>query len=197
MWRSYVCEEGVCVTEEADSDGDGVPDADDVCEGYDDNVDTDEDGIPDGCDTEEESTDCGTDFDCFIAASEDCSLASVTHEVTIDLFGMDLTTTSYYEIQGMDQDDCLFYIRTEEQHIEFSDDLVQSLLDSGYTEEEISQEEDDSNDAADLVEGKDGTCRFDTADLTDMLTRWQEGSFSSDDWDVAECEGTFFTPEIE
>ena len=33
-----------------DSDGDGVPDAEDVCEGFDDNVDTDDDGIPDGCD---------------------------------------------------------------------------------------------------------------------------------------------------
>ncbi len=33
-----------------DSDGDGVPNDVDVCEGYDDNVDTDDDGTPDGCD---------------------------------------------------------------------------------------------------------------------------------------------------
>lgn len=33
-----------------DSDGDGVPDALDVCDGFDDNVDTDGDGTPDGCD---------------------------------------------------------------------------------------------------------------------------------------------------
>jgi hypothetical protein len=34
----------------ADSDGDGVPDDQDICNGYDDNVDTDGDGTPDGCD---------------------------------------------------------------------------------------------------------------------------------------------------
>jgi len=33
-----------------DSDGDGVPDDEDICPGFDDNVDTDGDGIPDGCD---------------------------------------------------------------------------------------------------------------------------------------------------
>lgn len=34
----------------ADSDGDGVPDEDDVCDGGDDNIDTDGDGVPDFCD---------------------------------------------------------------------------------------------------------------------------------------------------
>ncbi|MDP6325399.1 MAG: S8 family serine peptidase, partial [Candidatus Thalassarchaeaceae archaeon] len=34
-----------------DGDGDGVSDADDQCEGYDDNVDVDGDGVADGCDS--------------------------------------------------------------------------------------------------------------------------------------------------
>ncbi|NNM03417.1 MAG: PKD domain-containing protein, partial [Nitrosopumilus sp.] len=33
-----------------DSDGDGVPDVDDICPGFDDNLDVDGDGVPDGCD---------------------------------------------------------------------------------------------------------------------------------------------------
>jgi Carbohydrate esterase, sialic acid-specific acetylesterase len=36
---------------ELDSDGDGVPDSEDVCPGSDDSIDGDGDGIPDGCDT--------------------------------------------------------------------------------------------------------------------------------------------------
>ncbi len=36
-----------------DSDGDGVCDAEDVCAGFDDNMDDDGDGIPDACDTNE------------------------------------------------------------------------------------------------------------------------------------------------
>ncbi len=42
-----------CAGTLTDSDGDGVCDADDVCEGFDDNADADADGIPDGCDTNE------------------------------------------------------------------------------------------------------------------------------------------------
>ena len=34
-----------------DSDGDGVLDPDDLCEGYDDNIDTNNNGLPDNCET--------------------------------------------------------------------------------------------------------------------------------------------------
>jgi|GEM_PF-3672964 len=40
-----------CTGTLTDSDGDGVCDTDDICEGFDDNIDTDGDGTPDGCDT--------------------------------------------------------------------------------------------------------------------------------------------------
>ena len=39
------------LAEIVDSDGDGVPDAEDVCPGEDDGIDTDQDGVPNGCDT--------------------------------------------------------------------------------------------------------------------------------------------------
>ena len=37
-----------------DSDGDGVDDSSDTCEGYDDNTDLDNDGLPDGCDDDDD-----------------------------------------------------------------------------------------------------------------------------------------------
>ncbi len=39
-----------CPITPEDSDGDCVPDNDDICPGFDDNIDTDGDGLPDGCD---------------------------------------------------------------------------------------------------------------------------------------------------
>ncbi|MEC8381312.1 MAG: glycine-rich protein, partial [Myxococcota bacterium] len=36
---------------QSDSDGDGVPDADDMCPGFDDNLDSNNNGIPDGCES--------------------------------------------------------------------------------------------------------------------------------------------------
>jgi len=35
------------------------------------------------------------------------------------------------------------------------------------------------------------TCKFNTEDLTAMLNRWKQGSFSTEDFDVAECEGDY------
>lgn len=42
-----------CVGTFADDDNDGVCNANDICNGFDDNIDTDNNGIPDGCDTGE------------------------------------------------------------------------------------------------------------------------------------------------
>lgn len=49
-----------------DADGDGVPDAQDICPGHDDSIDTDGDGIPDGCDN---LTLCG---DGLVEGDEEC-----------------------------------------------------------------------------------------------------------------------------
>ena len=40
------------VTHSTDDDGDGVPNSEDACPGYDDTADSDGDGVPDGCDVE-------------------------------------------------------------------------------------------------------------------------------------------------
>ena len=61
----YITVNGAC----PDSDGDGVCDADDICPGYDDNIDSDGDGIPDGCD------DCTSD-------SNDFPIDPLTHSGT-------------------------------------------------------------------------------------------------------------------
>lgn len=47
-----------CMGEYQDSDGDGVCDKEDQCEGFDDNSDFDEDGVPDRCDPDPACTSC-------------------------------------------------------------------------------------------------------------------------------------------
>lgn len=160
-----------------------------------------------------EPIDCGTDMDCFIAASQTCKMAKVTYDSTIKIFGMLITTTSFYEIKGTDASSCLFYLRTEKQDIDFEEELVQQMLASGTTQEEIQQQKQEANKQTELIEGRDGTCKFNAIDLTAILSRWKEGIFEggasctlmdgewkctyTGDWEVAEdCQGTYFSQEM-
>jgi len=132
---------------------------------------------------------------------------------TINLFGMDITTTTYYKINGKQDNNCIFKIRTEEQHVNYTNELIQQLLDGGATQEEIDQQEQESNALSDLLEGREGTCEFDPSDLSSMLTRWSNGEFSgaasctletegwectyTGDFELAEsCEGEYFSSEF-
>jgi hypothetical protein len=55
-----------------DSDGDGVGDDCDNCEGYDDNIDTDQDNIPDGCDECPNDADNDLDGDQICGDVDEC-----------------------------------------------------------------------------------------------------------------------------
>jgi len=142
-------------------------------------------------DSEPQITDCGTDFDCFIAASADCDESKALHEVSLEIFGMIATSVTYMELQGMESGRCVYYQRTESSSVEFSEELVQQMLDSGITQEEIEQQEEAANDSAQATVGTETTCRFMPSDLTDMLNRWKQGNFGSDDLTGTECEGGF------
>lgn len=50
IYDRTLCESEIQELYSGDSDCDGVPDAQDICPGFDDNIDSDGDGIPDGCD---------------------------------------------------------------------------------------------------------------------------------------------------
>ena len=56
-----------------DSDGDGVVDYGDVCNGYDDSLDSDSDGTPDGCDFELDDASCVDGFDNDGDGNIDCA----------------------------------------------------------------------------------------------------------------------------
>ena len=142
--------------------------------------------------TEDESTDCKTDLDCFIKASESCNQAKVTYAETTNVFGIVQTTTLFFEIKGIEEDKCILYIRDEKNDLKLSDETIQQMLAGGATQERIQEQEQRVNEYADLVEGIDGLCKFNTNDLTSMLDKWKAGNFSTDDWNVAECSGKMF-----
>lgn len=76
----------------ADSDNDGVCDADDICEGGDDNIDSDGDGIPDFCDTSTcEEVTVTINFDNY---ADEVSWSIIDANGAIVLSGDNYTTTN-------------------------------------------------------------------------------------------------------
>ncbi|MBU1204459.1 MAG: hypothetical protein KKE93_00950 [Nanoarchaeota archaeon] len=148
--------------------------------------------------------DCNEDFDCFVDASEDCNPAKLKHSLTLNLFGVEQTTSKTYKILGTESDKCIFFLRTDSIDLNFPEDA------------EVSQEAiDEQKEMYDALEDREGTCKFETKDLTDMLKRWKQGNFDSGeiscgfksdgktecttkggDFGVAECQGTYFIIDL-
>jgi len=92
-------------------------------------------------------TDCGTDFDCFIEAVENGNNAETLYTSTITLFGILQTTTTRMENRApADSGNYEYYQRTESVSVEYSGEFKQQMLDSGLTQEEISQQEQQTNE---------------------------------------------------
>ena len=133
-------------------------------------------------------------LDCFIEASKNCCAASITTETTLNIFGVDVTSETYREIQGMEGGRCLYYTRYDAYNYSLSDELATQLIENGSTQEDIDAllaEQEASS--AELV-GTDGTCRYPVSDLVKMLENEKEGHFegSSEDIKKYECTGSAY-----
>ena len=142
--------------------------------------------------------DCGTilnfqNFDCFVNAAKNCSPAKVTNSTQIDLFGMKTKGTTFYEIKGQQENRCVLYLKTISSNVTFSQELIQKMLSSGATNEQIKQQEQESSKMVQSTVGRDGTCRFASVnDLVNLLNKWKGGSFSSEDFKGVDCRGEYF-----
>ncbi len=153
---------------------------------------------------ENNEIDCGDDFDCFIDASENCNKSKLKHSLTLNLFGVEQTTSKTYKILGTESDKCILFLRTDSIDLGFPED-------AGMPQEEI----DKQKEMYDALEDREGICKFETKDLTDMLKKWKQGNFDSGevscslksegktecttkggDFGVAECEGTYFVVDL-
>jgi hypothetical protein len=130
--------------------------------------------------------DCGPDLSCLAAASQTCAPATVDITITIDftpVFPFTQKTDSHMEIQGLEGELCKFYLRTDGIELIF--------------EPEVPKEQaDESREMAQKLVGRDGTCLFTIPELTALLTKWAKGSSSSEDFDGAECSGSYFSNEL-
>lgn len=147
-----------------------------------------------------EVIDCKNSFECFIQASRNCKLSKITNTLTADIFGVKQTTSSYYEIKGLESNKCIFYIRTEKIDLSFPPEVPQETV-------------NEQKQLYKKLEGRYGTCNFNTNDLVAMLSRWKEGNFEggascslvesnwectyTGDFEVAQnCQGDYFSQQL-
>lgn len=135
---------------------------------------------------------CGEDTACFVQAVASCSSATVTWVVEMDMLGALTTSRTYLEIRGQEDDRCLLYVRTEGGSITFSSELIDQLRASGLTDEQIAEQQQQANDSVETTRGLEGMCRMAPGELVAMLRRWQAGSYSTEDWEGQDCQGSMF-----
>lgn len=122
---------------------------------------------------------CGTDMDCFYAAADQCDETEVTQTVTMNLFGVEQTTTTFYRIDGVDGGKCVLYLRTEKIDLVFPPEVPKETV-------------DEQKALYKTREGLSGICKFTPSEMTSLMTRWSEGSYSTEDFANADCTGPYF-----
>ena len=135
-----------------------------------------------------EPIDCGDDLECFSDAAENCTLATVEYAIPIDMIGILITSTTYQEILGPEEGLCVFLIRTEDVTVEYGDEVIQQLLDSGLTQEQIEEQRVMAEEQAKQA-GLDDICRAEPDKLMAVINQWSQGNFPLEDWEGIECEG--------
>lgn len=127
--------------------------------------------------------DCKEDLPCFIGAARECRLATAQHTGTISLGGVKESSRAFLEIKGPESGRCAFYIRTEKIDIDFPPDTPPQVANVQKA-------------MLKLLEGRDGTCKLTTMELSDMLTRWSNDQFSTEDFKGKDCEGRYFSKDL-
>ncbi len=139
--------------------------------------------------------DCQHNLDCFIQAAQQCQVSSVTFVFPLDFMGALITSTTALNIEGPDMGQCVFHITTERVDVSYSDDIIQQMKDNGMSDDDIEVQRQMMEDAS-MQTGYDDTCRGSEDDLVSLLTNWQAGNISTDDWLPFSCEGKVFSGEI-
>ncbi len=143
----------------------------------------------------QEMLNCGINIDCFIDASEDCTLANLTNNLSINFLGWVQNQSAYYEIRGLESNKCLLYTKILNVFGKYDNETRQGFLNQNMTNEEIDQQEQQMNTALATTIGKYGICKYPVSNLTKLFTDLKAGNISgsSSDTENYNCTGTIYS----
>lgn len=152
---------------------------------------------------------CGTSLSCFVNARSSMTLANATETMTLDIFGVNSTSTSYFEIKSNISERFVVYFRYENASAKFTQGLITLLNSSAggnYSLENISVMEAAANANATSRIGAYGTCKLNSTLFNErfvdqiisggcscsLLPSMEWNCTTTGDWLAGECEGNYF-----
>lgn len=165
------------------------------------------------------AVDCGTDLSCFIEASRAGRVTTVSYTMAADFLGAFLANTDTLAVTGKDGAQLVFSQRTTAAEASVSQAVVDVAKAKGMTEADLQKALTTGTGIIDLMRAANATlspdvaqrlislqqtqkerigtgkeCKFPQQALTAMLERWQQGKFSSSDYDSGTCTDLIATP---
>jgi hypothetical protein len=140
------------------------------------------------------NNDCGTNFTCFMESAKDCIPVVYSNTFSLDFLGFNITSTEDSEVFEILAEKCIIKQTVTEINLQFTEATKKKLLDSGATPEEIEAQEALSSEYAQEQIGTEINCQYPLNKLDEVLSKWQDGNFSTDDPLNQYCDG--FTGEI-
>ncbi len=123
---------------------------------------------------------CENDMNCFIRAAQTCTPARTLLAVTLPFVTATIESTSSLEIRGYQGVNCQLFTQVEEQRTIFSSPVS-----------EVSPEQRAHINALNRQQvGKNATCPAPISQIVAVLERWNEGSYSTEDYPSINCAGT-------
>lgn len=144
---------------------------------------------------------CGTDIGCFSGQAATCTASTVTYTVSVDLAplagltsGLQSNTTDTMRLSPDASDAATCRLALVVQHVDTQllPDATKELGAAGLDQAAIDALQAGLAETNRTLEGRWANCAFAPRDLASMLGSWAIGSFSTDDFSLGTCSGTYF-----
>ena len=125
--------------------------------------------------------DCGEKWECFISYSTECYPAKLQVHRSLNYSSMTSESTVLLGMRGIQDDKCRYYEKLKSVSVTLREEELERMLNESFSQGQIDQQIETADRSAQAKVGVELNCLFYIEDLTAMLIRWQNGTFTPED----------------
>jgi hypothetical protein len=123
-------------------------------------------------------------------SAKDCIPVKFTNNFSIDILGVNVTSSVDLEIYEMIiAEKCIIKQTITNMSLEYTEKAIQTLLENGATQESIDAKEYINQNYAKEQIGTEINCQYPLNKLDEVLSKWKDGNFSTEDPLNQYCDG--------